>query len=434
MTAAHPGRPEMLGLYLDLHRDPELSGQEERTAARVGAALERAGFAVTSRVGGHGVVGRLRNCDGPVVLLRAELDALPVRERTGLPYASTGPAMHACGHDLHLAALCGAATALARSRDRWRGTVLAVGQPAEETLTGAAAMLADGLYTRWGRPDAALAQHLGPFPAGWVAHAAGTVTAGSVWLAVTVFGRGGHAGLPGSASNPIPVAAAIVTRLVGLFPPDPSTSDGVVLTIGAVRAGERANVVADRATLQLTLRCLDPAALDRAVATVDATVREVCAAAGSPAEPEVVVTTRSAPGINEPRTADRVRAAHVRTFGAARVLPAPPSMATEDFPLFGAGSTVPTVYWGVGSVSAAAWTRAATSACRSTSGSVGSGPSSYSQTSGAAKIAVNAWATSTTGRLPSALSTVVLIGGSMTMSWLAKIWPAPASTSLMRTL
>ncbi|WP_203993717.1 amidohydrolase [Virgisporangium aurantiacum] len=349
---------DMLELYVDLHRHPELSGAEERTAARVGGALDRAGFAVTSRVGGHGVVGRLRNGDGPVVLLRAELDALPVRERTGLPYASTGPAMHACGHDLHLAALCGAAEALSRSRDRWRGTVVAVGQPAEETLTGAAAMLADGLYTRWGRPDAALAQHLGPFPAGWVAHARDTVTAGSAWLAVTVFGRGGHAGLPGAVSNPIPVAAAIVTRLGELFPAEPSTSDGVVLTIGAVRAGDRANVVADRATIRLTVRSLDSAALDRAVATVDAAVREICAAAGSPAEPEIVVTTRSAPGVNEPLAAERVRAAHVATFGAARVLPVPPSMATEDFPLFGADATVPTVYWAVGSVSAAAWTRA----------------------------------------------------------------------------
>ena len=365
MTAIDEARlvvSPMLELYLDLHRHPELSGQEERTAARVGTALDRAGFAVTSRVGGNGVVGRLRNGDGPLVLLRAELDALPIVERTGLPYASTARAMHACGHDLHLAALCGAAEILSRSRDRWRGTVLAVGQPAEETLTGAAAMLADGLYSRWGRPDAALAQHIGPFPAGLVAHASGPVTAGSVELTVTVFGRGGNAGQPDAAVNPIPVAATVVTRLVELFPGRPYAPDQVFLTVGAVQAGARANVVADRATLLLTLRSLDPVALRRAVTVVDAVVSKACLAARRPVASDVTVTARSPLGVNHPGTAQRVREAHVAVFGAARVLTAPPSLSTEDFPLFGvagshpdAGGPVPTAYWAVGSVSAAAW-------------------------------------------------------------------------------
>jgi amidohydrolase len=355
----------ILELYLDLHRYPELSGLEERTAGRVGSTLERAGFAVTPRVGGHGVVGRLSNGEGPVVLLRAELDALPVPERTGLAYASTTPVMHACGHDLHLAALCGAAEVLSQSRDQWRGTVIAVGQPAEETLTGAAAMLADGLYTRWGRPDAALAQHVGPFPAGLVAHTESAFTAGSIELEVQVFGRGGNPGQPDAAFNPIPVAAAIVTRLTELFPGRPHAPELVLLTIGAIRAGVRANIVPDRATLLITLRSLDPGALGRAAFTVQTVVAEVGSAAGGPRAPEVGVTARSSPGVNDAGTAGRVRAAHERTFGTGRVLSIPPSWSTEDFPLFGAAGSgpgragpVPIAYWSVGSVSATAWGRA----------------------------------------------------------------------------
>jgi hippurate hydrolase len=351
----------MLELYLDLHLHPELSGREERTAAKVGAALGKAGFVVTGGVGGHGVVGRLHNGDGPVVLLRAELDALPIRERTGRRYASPDSVMHACGHDLHLAALCAVAELLGRTRERWRGTVIAVGQPAEETLSGASAMLADGLYTRWGRPDAALAQHAGPFPAGWVAHAPGPVTAGSVELAVTVPGRGGNAGQPDAAFNPIPVLAAIVTRLVDRFPGRPYHPQQVFLTVGAVRAGERSNIVPDNAILRLTLRSLDPAALHTAQDTVSAVVRETCAAAGCPAGPEVTATARSPVGVNDPRVAARIRAAHEAEFGAARVLSIPPSLSTEDFPHFArpdAGPAVPTAYWSVGSVATPVWASA----------------------------------------------------------------------------
>lgn len=338
----------ILELYLDLHRHPELSGQESRTASRFGFALERAGCAVTGGIGGHGVVGLLRNGDGPVVLLRAELDALPVQEQTGRPFANPGPVMHACGHDMHLAALCGVASLLHQSRDRWSGTVIAVGQPAEETLSGAAAMLADGLYHRFGRPDFALAQHIGPFPAGWVAHMTGTVTAGSVELTVTVPGRGGNAGQPDAALNPIPVAARIVSRLVERFPGRPYGPSQVYLTIGAIQAGERANVIADHATLRLTLRSHDLSALRVAESSVARVATVVCADAS------VVVTARSPVGINDPDVATRVRAAHESMFGPNRVLFIPPSLSTEDFPLF----AVPTAYWSVGSVAARVWARA----------------------------------------------------------------------------
>jgi amidohydrolase len=361
-----------LDLYLDLHRHPELSGQEERTARQVGTALAGSGFEVTHGVGGHGVVASLSNGDGPVVWLRAELDALPIRERTGLPYASTAvavgpdgdrrPVMHACGHDMHLAALCATAEVLARARDRWRGTVIAVGQPAEETLTGAAAMLSDGLYTRWRRPDAVLAQHIGPLLAGLVAHSPGVATAASRALEITVSGRGGHAGYPQAALNPIPVAAAIVTRLTELFPARRSTTDEVVLTVGAIHAGARENVIADRATLLLTLRGFAGDALDRAVATIAAEVTRIGSAAGCPAPPEVTVTSAAPAGYNDPRTAQTVWWAHVATFGPAGVLAVPPSTATDDFALYRVGpggEPVPTAFWAVGSVPRAAWERAA---------------------------------------------------------------------------
>ncbi|WP_328430193.1 M20/M25/M40 family metallo-hydrolase [Streptomyces sp. NBC_00443] len=185
----------LVAFAMDLHQHPELSGAETRTAACLADALEAEGCTVTRGIGGHGVVGVLTNGEGPRVYLRAELDALPVREHTGLPYAADGPHMHACGHDLHIAAVLGAATLLARARPHWRGSVVVVGQPAEETLTGARAMLADGLYDRFGRPDAVLAQHTAPLLGGMVAHGHGQpVLAGSVGLDVTLHGRGGHAG------------------------------------------------------------------------------------------------------------------------------------------------------------------------------------------------------------------------------------------------
>lgn len=186
--------------YADVHRHPELSGAERRTAGRFARWLSGAGYDVTPGVGGHGVVGVLRNGPGPVVLVRAELDALPLREETGLPYASTvgdpAPAMHACGHDAHLACAAGAATVLAGAADRWRGTLVVVGQPAEETLTGAAAMLADGLYERFPAPGVVLAQHTVPLPAGMVAHGDGPLLAASRTVEIVVHGRGGHAGRP----------------------------------------------------------------------------------------------------------------------------------------------------------------------------------------------------------------------------------------------
>lgn len=202
-SAGQAVRPA-LTLYLDVHRSPEVSGEERRTAALFADRLAALGLEVTRGIGGHGVAGVLRNGEGPRVYVRAELDALPLTERTGLPYASGNGAMHACGHDLHLAAAAGTADLLARTAADWRGTLVVLGQPAEETLTGARAMLEDGLYARFGRPDVVLAQHTAPLPAGMVAHGTpyGPLTAASIALDVVLHGRGGHAGTPTSPWTP----------------------------------------------------------------------------------------------------------------------------------------------------------------------------------------------------------------------------------------
>jgi hippurate hydrolase len=254
---------DTLKLYFDLHQHPELSGAEKRTAARFADRLGECGLVVTTGIGGHGVLGVLRNGDGPVVLLRAELDALPIAEQTGLPYAADEAlgAMHACGHDAHLACLTGASALLARHKDAWHGTLIVVGQPAEEELSGAAAMLADGLYELCGRPDVVLAQHLTPLPAGLIAHAPEAVTAASRQLEVHVHGRGGHAGLRGFAVDPVPVAAAIVLEAAGIGDRMP-----VVVTVGTIRAGSRPNVIPDVVTLGVSMRAPSTSVLDEAVA------------------------------------------------------------------------------------------------------------------------------------------------------------------------
>jgi amidohydrolase len=362
-------------LYLDLHRHPELSGAERRTAALFAGRLEEAGYLTATGVGGHGVVGVLHNGPGPVVLLRAELDALPVRERTGLPYASEVtaegadgrpvPVMHACGHDLHLACAAGAAALLAASAANWSGTVMVVGQPAEETLSGARAMLEDGLYERFGAPAVALAQHTAPLPAGMVAHGSGPVLAGGTTLEVVLHGRGGHAGAPHLAVDPVVAAAALVLRLQTVVSRESAPAEQLVLTVGSLHAGSLPNVIPDRATLGITVRGYSEEALDRATAAVRRIAAAESAASGCSPEPTVTVLSRSPATVPDPAAADAVRRAHRAAFGSERVAAWPPSSATEDFPLFGDAGLplhgVPGVrlaYWMLGCVGPRQWAAA----------------------------------------------------------------------------
>lgn len=353
-------------LYRDLHRHPELAGTERRTGAAVRDELRAAGFQVTTGVGGHGVVGVLRNGAGPAVMLRAELDALPLREATGLPYASAvtapgpdgeaTPVMHACGHDLHLAAMVAAASILAGDRAGWRGTLLAVAQPAEETLQGARAMLADGLYERFGRPDVVLAQHAAPLPAGMVAHGAGPLLAGSSTLRLTLSGRGGHAAVAHLCADPLPVAASLVAALHALTPA-PGGGSPAAVTVGRLRAGAAANVVPDQATMDVTVRAVSA---DQ-VASLAAEVRRVagahCAAAGDGFQLTIEELRGSPVTHVEPGTAARVRRAHEAALGATRVAWWPPSLATEDFPAFGRDG-VALGYWMLGVVGPRQWAAA----------------------------------------------------------------------------
>ena len=356
-----------LALYGDLHRHPELSGSERRTAGRLAAWLREDGFAVTTGVGGHGVVGFLRNGPGPTVLLRCELDALPVREETGLAYASTvtvpgpdgeTPVMHACGHDVHVAATSGAARLLARARKLWRGTVMVIGQPAEETLSGARAMVEDGLYDRFGLPSVVLAQHVAPLPAGMVAHASGPALAGSLTLRVVLYGRGGHAATPQSNVDPVVMAAAAVMRLQTIVAREVSPAEQVVVSVGRMRAGAVGNVVADDAELEVTVRALSDASLARAEEAVRRIVAAEAAASGSDRPPEVMELSRSSPLVSDPEVSATVLTAHRTSLGAVRVTGWPPSMASEDVTWLATPPgvpSVPLVYWILGCTGPRQW-------------------------------------------------------------------------------
>jgi hippurate hydrolase len=364
LIATDPVLDAATELYRDVHRHPELSGAERRTAGVLARWLDAAGFQVTTGLGGHGVVGVLRNGSGPRVLLRAELDALPLEERTGLPYASTAtsdgpdgpqPVMHACGHDLHLAAAAAAASRLSASRRSWRGSLVVVGQPAEETVTGARGMLDDGLYDRFGLPDVVLAQHVAPMPAGMVAHGTGPMLAASATLRVTLHGRGGHAGTPHQTVDPVVAAAATVLRLQTVVSRETAPADQVVVTVGSLHAGSRGNVVPDRAVLEVTVRSLSDAGLERALASVHRIVRAESAASGCPEPPGLAELSRSPAVVPEPVAAGLVRRRHEELFGAVRVTGWPASMAAEDVGHLALAGAVPLVYWMLGCVGPARW-------------------------------------------------------------------------------
>jgi amidohydrolase len=367
--------PSAIELYLRTHRDPELSGAEQRTAQRLAGHLAVSGFDVTDGVGGHGVVGVLRNGPGPVVALRTELDALPVREQTDLPYASTAtaigasgrevPVAHACGHDLHLAAVASAARTLARDARSWQGTLMVIGQPAEETLTGAAAMLADGLYERFERPDVVLAQHAAPLPSGMVAHAIGVpVNAAAATVRVIVHGRGGHAATPHLAVDPVLIAASIVVRLQAVVSREIAPGDPATVTAGALHAGETGNVIPDQARIELSVRALSESSLDRALHAVRRIVEAECAASDA-REPQITVTGRVPPNRADDAVGAAVREAHRTALGTERVAHWPPSLAADDFALLGPAGAhlhghagVRTAYWMLGVVGRAQWTAA----------------------------------------------------------------------------
>jgi amidohydrolase len=353
--------PELLELYQDLHRNPELSFLEEQTAAKMADAIREIGLEVTTGVGGHGVVGVLRNGKGPTLLLRADMDALPVAEETGLEYASqvrvrddrgaTVGVMHACGHDIHMTSLIGSLQYLAGHRSAWRGTLVAIFQPAEERGAGAAAMLADGLFERFARPDYALALHVSAEkPAGTIACQTGYAMANVDSVDIKIVGRGGHGAHPHMTIDPIVIASRLVLDLQTIVSREIKPIEPAVVTVGAIHGGSKHNVIADRCDLQLTVRSYAPEVRRH---LLDAIQRKAEAAAQSAAAPppEVSISEGTPALYNDPTLAARVLPAIEQAIGKERILVAEPTMGGEDFGRLGRAG-VPILMLGLGSVDA----------------------------------------------------------------------------------
>ncbi|MFJ3670003.1 amidohydrolase [Streptomyces sp. NPDC090106] len=344
--------------YRDLHRHPELSFQEHRTAARLAARLRAAGFEVTEGVAGTGVVGVLANGDGPVVWLRGDMDALPVTEATGLPYASTADGvMHACGHDLHVTWLTGAAEALAAGRETWSGTLVVIGQPAEESGGGAAAMVADGLQERFPRPDAVFGQHVAPGPAGFYPHTPGLIMSAADEIEVVMHGLGGHGSRPEATVDPVVTAAYIVTRLQTVVSREVAASDAAVLTVGQLHAGTKNNIIPAEARLGLNLRTQETRVRERVLTAVRRIVEGECRAAGCPVPPEVTLTQGYPNTVNDADLDREIAAVHRELFGEHTVFDFGPAMGSEDFGLL-APQGVPYDFWFVTSTPADVWAAA----------------------------------------------------------------------------
>jgi amidohydrolase len=346
-------------LYRDVHRHPELSHEEHRTAGLVAEHLRGAGYEVHEPVGSTGVVGVLANGDGPVVLLRADMDALPVREATGLPYASeeTGtdadgaevPVMHACGHDVHVACLAGAAHLLARGREHWAGTLIALFQPAEEAGDGARAMVDDGLADLVPAPTVALAQHVMPLPAGRVGTRPGPALSAADSMRITVYGRGAHGSMPQAAVDPVVLAAMIVVRLQAVVSREVSPGETAVLTVGSIQAGTKSNVIPDRAVLQLNVRTYTEATRRTVLEAIERIVRAECQASGSPREPELELFDRFPLTDNDEAVTGRVASAFASFFGE-RSAPVGQQSASEDFSDIPTALGVPYTYWFIGGI------------------------------------------------------------------------------------
>jgi amidohydrolase len=350
--------PELAELYKDLHAHPELSLQEARTAGIAAEYLNSYGYEVTKEVGGTGVVGVLRNGAGPTALLRADMDALPVEERTGLPYASTVratdhlghdvPVMHACGHDVHVACLLGAARTLASDTGRWRGTLFLVFQPAEELGRGARAMVDDGLYERFGTPDVVLGQHVAPLPAGVIGLRAGPSFAATDALQVIMHGRGGHGSRPEVSVDPVVMAAATVMRLQTVVSREVAAADTAVLTVGALRAGTKENIIPDDAELLISIRTFDPHVRDTVMSAIERIVSAEAVAAGAPKPPQIIHTISFPAVVNDADGVARIRAAFEDEFGAHLLLDPGPVTGSEDVGILATAAAAPCVFWLLG--------------------------------------------------------------------------------------
>lgn len=350
--------PDLKELYEHLHANPELSFFEHQTAKLLAERLDALGYDVTTEVGATGVVAILENGAGPFVLLRADIDALPVREETGLPYASTvravgldgieQPVAHACGHDMHATWMIGVATLLATHRDRWQGKVMILLQPAEELGVGARAMVEDGLFERFGTPDIGLGQHVAPAPAGWVLHRAGPVMSASDALEIVLHGRGAHGSAPQNSVDPVVMAASTVMRLQTIVSREVAATETAVVTVGTLHAGTKENIISDKATMTLSIRTFEDHVRERVLGAVTRIVEGEAAAAGAP-KPPVVRSLGSFPMlVNDVEATGVVAEALTKALGSDRVIEGPQVPASEDFGVLGDEGGFPSVFWFVG--------------------------------------------------------------------------------------
>jgi amidohydrolase len=360
--------PEIEALYKDVHAHPELSMQESRTAGLAAERLRAAGYEVTEGVGKTGVVGLLHNGDGPTVVLRADMDALPIEEATELPYASkvhakdsagnTVPVGHMCGHDMHVAWLAGATALLAQARETWRGTLMAVFQPGEETAEGARAMIADERFSRFPTPDVVLGQHVMVGPAGSVAGSAGPITSAADSLQIRLFGRGAHGSMPQASIDPVVMAAATVMRLQGIVSREVAATESAVVTIGVLQAGTKENVIPDEAIIKLNVRTFDAGVRNRVLAAIERVVKAEAAASGAPRPPEITPLDRYPLNVNDKEASGRIAEAFRAHFSTERVVHTGPAPASEDFGCFGTAWHAPSVYWFVGGTDPATYAKA----------------------------------------------------------------------------
>ena len=352
--------PQIEALYEKLHRNPELSLHEVKTAATIADQLRQLGFDVTAGVGGTGVVGVLKNGPGPTVMIRAELDALPILEKTGLPFAShvtthndqgeEVPVMHACGHDLHMSIGIGTATLLARNKGRWHGTFIYVGQLGEERGPGAAAMLKDGLFTRFPKPDYAIAVHdTANLPAGQVGFTSGYAASASDSVDVTIFGRGGHGAMPQDTIDPIVIAARTVVAWQTIVSREIDPRDTAIITVGSIHGGTKHNIIPDHVDLQLTVRSYKPEVRQHLLSAIERIADGEAQAAGADKKPAVKVSDSTDAVYNDPALAQRIAGVMRRTMGESNVIEQAPITASDDFAEYGRAG-VPSLQFALGAV------------------------------------------------------------------------------------
>jgi amidohydrolase len=350
--------PEAHELYIDIHEHPELSSHEVQTAAKLAGRLRSLGYEVTEHVGGTGVVALMKNGAGPTVMLRTELDALPVEEKTGLAYASKVqakddaghevPVMHACGHDLHMAAIVATATIMARSKDTWHGTLILIGQPAEETIGGATGMIAAGLFTRFPKPDVILALHVGnELPAGQVGIVPGVYNTNADSLKITIFGKGGHGSAPNTAIDPIVTAARTILALQTIVSREVKPGEMAVVTVGYINAGTKNNIIPDHAEMGLTVRTRNANVRKQILAAIDRIAKAEAEAAGAPRPPQVDHYEGADLVYNDPALAMRMKGVLQAALGKENVVMEEPITASEDFSYF-VEQGIPGFYFSLG--------------------------------------------------------------------------------------